>query len=192
MTSVGQKERRTQQRVVKLFREKLGYSYLGNWEERENNRNIEPELLRVWLKQQGHEDALISKALYELEKASGDTSKSLYDRNRAVYDLLRYDVKVRPDAGENTVTVWLVDWKGPEKNDFAIAKEVTVAAADAKGHEKRPDVVIYVNGIALGALELKRSTVSVAEGIRQNLDNQKKFFIERFFTARSRRRRSIT
>ena len=49
-------------------------------------------------------------------------------------------------------------------------------------HTKRPDVVIYVNGIALGVLELKRSTVSVAEGIRQNLDNQKPIFIERFFT----------
>ena len=49
-------------------------------------------------------------------------------------------------------------------------------------HDKRPDVVLYVNGIALGLLELKRSTVSVAEGIRQNLDNQKKDFIRPFFT----------
>jgi type I restriction enzyme R subunit len=43
-------------------------------------------------------------------------------------------------------------------------------------------VVIYINGIALGVLELKRSTVSVAEGIRQNLDNQKKEFIQPFFS----------
>jgi type I restriction enzyme R subunit len=42
--------------------------------------------------------------------------------------------------------------------------------------------VLYVNGIALGVLELKRSTVSVSEGIRQNLDNQKKIFIEHFFS----------
>jgi len=182
MSNVGQKERKTQQRVVKLFRETLGYAYLGNWEEREGNRNIEPERLRAWLKKQGHADALIGKVIFELEKAAGDTGKSLYDRNRAVYEMLRYGVKVRPDVGENTVTVWLVDWKQPEKNDFAIAEEVTVAAADAKAHAKRPDVVIYVNGIALGVLELKRSTVSVAEGIRQNLDNQKKIFIERFFS----------
>ena len=83
-------------------------------------------------------------------------------------------MKVKADVGENTQTVWLIDWKHPEKNHFAIAEEVTVAAADAKAHGKRPDVVLYVNGIALGVLELKRSTVSVAEGIRQNLDNQKK------------------
>jgi type I restriction enzyme R subunit len=182
MSTIGQKERKTQQRVVKLFRDTLGYRYLGNWEEREGNRNIEPEVLQAWLKSKGHADTLIGKVLYELDKVAGDTSKSLYDRNRAVYELLRYGVKVKPDVGENNVTVWLVDWKQPEQNNFAIAEEVTVAAADAKAHEKRPDVVIYVNGIALGVLELKRSTVSVAEGIRQNLDNQKKIFIERFFS----------
>src|SRR5665213_623351 len=182
MSTIGQKERKTQQRVVKLFRDTLGYAFLGNWEEREGNRNIELEFLRAWLKRQGHTDALIGKVLYELDKVAGDTSKSLYDRNRAVYELLRYGVKVKPDVGENNVTVWMVDWKQPEKNDFAIAEEVTVTAADDKAHEKRPDVVIYVNGIALGVLELKRSTVAVAEGIRQNLDNQKKIFIERFFS----------
>ncbi len=47
---------------------------------------------------------------------------------------------------------------------------------------KRPDIVLYVNGIAVGMLELKRSTVSVAEGIRQNLVNQKREFIRSFFT----------
>ena len=55
-------------------------------------------------------------------------------------------------------------------------------AQQAKAATKRPDVVLYVNGIALAVLELKRSTVSVAEGIRQNLDNQKKEFIQPFFS----------
>jgi len=86
-------------------------------------------------------------------------------------------VKVRPDAGEQHTTVWLVDWENPEKNDFAVAEEVTITGENTK----RPDIVLYVNGIAIGVLELKRSTVSVSEGIRQNLDNQKKVFIEPFF-----------
>jgi type I restriction enzyme R subunit len=127
------------------------------------------------------DDALITRALHQLTRTAGDTSKSLYDRNRAVYDLLRYGVKVKPDVGENTQTVWLIDWKHPENNQFGTAEEVTVEGADARAHTKRPDVVLYINGIALGVLELKRSTVSVAEGIRQNLDNQKKEFIEPFF-----------
>ena len=182
MSTVGQVEKKTQQRIVKLFRENLDYDYLGDWTDREGNANIETALLRAWLKKRAVEDVLVTRALHILVKTAGDTGKSLYDRNRAVYDLLRYGVKVKLDVGENTQTVWLIDWKRPEKNDFAIAEEVTVFGADAKAHGKRPDVVIYVNGIALGVLELKRSTVSVAEGIRQNLDNQKKVFIEPFFS----------
>ncbi len=182
MSTVGQRERATQDRVVALFRDTLGYRYLGNWFYREGNANIEPELLRDWLRAQGHGEALIGRALFALDKAANDGSKSLYDRNRAVYELLRYGVKVKADAGENTQTVWLIDWKNPKRNDFAIAEEVTVRGADAKANTKRPDIVLYVNGVALGVLELKRSTVSVSEGIRQNLDNQKREFIRPFFS----------
>ncbi|OIP33290.1 MAG: restriction endonuclease subunit R [Deltaproteobacteria bacterium CG2_30_66_27] len=183
MSTVGQIEKRTQQRVVKLFREQLGYDYLGDWTEREGNRNIEEDLLRRFLREkQSYDETLITQALYILGKAAGDTSKSLYDRNREVYGYLRYGVPVNPGPGQHDQTVWLIDWKRPERNHFAVAEEVTVTGADVKANTKRPDVVLYVNGIALGVLELKRSTVSVAQGIRQNLDNQKKVFIEHFFS----------
>ena len=181
MTTVGQIEKKTQARIVALFQERLGYDYLGDSADRDN-RNIEPVLLTAWLARQGVGNTLITRALHELNRVATDTSKSIYDRNREVYELLRYGVKVQPGMGENRVTVWLIDWKHPQANHFAIAEEVTVKGADAKSSSKRPDVVIYVNGIALGVLELKRSTVSVAEGIRQNLDNQKKEFIQPFFS----------
>jgi type I restriction enzyme, R subunit len=178
MSTVGQVERATQNRVVKLLCEQLGYNYLGNWEEREGNRNIEDDLVRKYLVSQDLSDTLINKALYELHKVADDQIRSLYEINKDVYILLRYGVKVKEDISENTQTVWLIDWKNPLNNDFAVAEEVTVEGE----HTKRPDVVLYVNGIALGVLELKRSVVSVSEGIRQNLDNQKKFFIQPFFT----------
>lgn len=181
MSTVGQIEKRTQARIVRLFRDQLGYEHLGNWLERAGNANIETAWLRPWLERRAVSEGLINRALYLLDKAAGDTSKSLYDRNRAVYDLLRYGVKVKDDVGENTQTVWLIDWEHPEVNHFGVAEEVTVEAADPSAHGKRPDIVLYVNGIALGVLELKRSTISVAEGIRQNLDNQKAIFIEPFF-----------
>ena len=178
MSTVGEREIRTQQRVIAFFRDALGYAYLGNWQDRADNRNVDKARLIGWLKRQGHSDKIIDKALYELDKAAAlGGSKTLYAANREVYGLLRYGVKVRPGVGEQTVTVWLVDWENPGSNDFAIAEEVTVAGENTK----RPDLVLYVNGIALGVLELKRSTVSVTEGIRQNLDNQKKEFIRSFF-----------
>jgi type I restriction enzyme R subunit len=178
MSTVGQGERATQNRVVKLFREQLGYTHLGNWEDRTDNSNIEEAYLLPFLKRQGYSDTLIIRALRELNRVAGDQTKSLYDINKAVYGLLRYGVQVKAEAGENTQTLWLIDWENPLNNDFAIAEEVTVKGE----HSKRPDVVLYVNGIALGVLELKRSIVSVSEGIRQNLDNQKKMFIQPFFT----------
>ena len=179
MSNVGQKERQTQNRVVKFFEEQLDYGYLGNWEYREANSNIEKELLTKWLKGREISDALITRTLRQLDTAAAlGEGKKLFDANKDVYRLLRYGVKEKEGAGEQNQTVWLIDWKNPEANDFAIAEEVTV-----KGElKKRPDIVIYVNGIALGVIELKRSSVSVSEGIRQNLDNQKKAFVRNFFT----------
>lgn len=187
MSTVGQIERRTQKRVVDLFRNVLGYDYLGNWIDRANkigraNRNIEEEYLRPFLAKRGYPPELITRAIQQLTKVATDQSRNLYDTNRAVYDLLRYGVKVKADVGDQTRTVWLIDWAKPEANHFAIAEEVAVKPAGDKSFGKRPDVVIYVNGIALGVLELKRSTVSVSEGIRQSLDNQKPVFIQPFFT----------
>ena len=180
MSDVGQKERETQNRLVKLFHDQLDYEYLGDWHDREaHNSNIETGLLSDWLTKRGVKDILIQRALRELEHAAalGD-GRHLYDANKDVYSLLRYGVKVKESAGEQNQTVWLIDWENPLTNDFAIAEEVSVQGEN----KKRPDVVLYVNGIALGVIELKRSSVSVGEGIRQNLDNQKKAFIRNFFT----------
>ena len=103
MTSVGQREIITQQRVIAFFHDKLGYRYLGNWEYREANSNVEEELLSGWLKGQGHDDKIINKALHELGKTKAlGGSKTLYDANREVYSLLRYGVKVNPDGRGRT------------------------------------------------------------------------------------------
>ena len=177
MSTVGEQEILTQRRVVEFFREALSYSYLGNWRDRPGNCNVEEKLLAGWLKRRGFDSKVVKKALDRLDKAAVGGSKTLYDANREMYGLLRYGVKIQPDAGEQNVTVGLIDWKDPFKNDFAVAEEVTVAGENVK----RPDIVLYVNGIAFGVLELKRSTVSVTEGIRQNLDSQKKEFIRPFF-----------
>jgi type I restriction enzyme, R subunit len=66
MSNVGQLERKTQDRVVGLFRESLGYRYLGNWETRLGNSHIEVELLAKNLRARGYDDKLISKAVDKL------------------------------------------------------------------------------------------------------------------------------
>ncbi|GHB20156.1 restriction endonuclease subunit R [Streptomyces xanthochromogenes] len=179
MSNVGQPERKTQDRVVKLFRDSLGYEYLGNWEHRAANSNVDVELLTRNLRARSYSDNLINKAIDKLKSdVSLGGGRDLYEANRDVYGLLRYGVKVKPGVGERTETVWLVDWACPEANHFALAEEVTVLGQ----HTKRPDIVLYVNGIAFGTIELKRSKVAVSEGIRQSIGNQRPEFIRSFFT----------
>ncbi len=177
MTDIGQVERNTQKRVIELFQNQLGYEYLGDWQDRVGNSNVEKSLLSTFLESQGYSKVKINKALFELTKMAGVQIEDLYDSNKAVYSLLRFGVNVKEKQGEHKETIDLIDWEHPENNHFAIAEEVTVEGKNTK----RPDVVIYVNGIAVGAIELKRSKVSIAEGIRQNLDNQSENFIKPFF-----------
>jgi len=179
MSTVGQRERITQNRIVQFFQQELDYRYLGDWQDRPNNKNIEVDILTAWLKKRGVSDTLIARVIRQLDTAAAlGEGKKLYYANKEVYQLLRYGVKDKEGAGELNQTVWLVDWKHPEENDFAIAEEVSIKGEN----KKRPDIVLYVNGIAMGVIELKRSSVGVSEGIRQNLDNQKKDFIRNFFT----------
>ncbi|WP_298277844.1 type I restriction endonuclease subunit R [Ferroplasma sp.] len=177
MTDIGQKERETQDRVINLFKEEMGYEYLGN-RRHQDNKNIEEEYFKKFLKENGYSDAAINHAYTQLKKSASDTGRSLYDSNKDVYNLLRYGIRIQEAKGDQTQTVWPIDWKNVEKNHFYIAEEVAVNG----GYQKIPDIVLYINGIAVAVLELKRSTVSVSEGIRQNLDNQKDQFIKGFFT----------
>ncbi|MER7477062.1 HsdR family type I site-specific deoxyribonuclease [Streptomyces sp. NPDC126510] len=179
MSDVGQVERKAQGRVVRLFAERLGYRYLGNWEYREGTSNIDLELLTGNLRARGYDDHLIDRAIDQLQKvASLGGGRDLYEANRHVYELLRYGVKVKPSASEQYETVWLIDWSDPQTNDFVVVEEVTIVGRQTK----RPDIVLYVNGLALVTLELKRSRVAVSEGIRQTIGNQKPGFIRSFFS----------
>ena len=178
MSEVGQSERATQNRVVQLFQQQLDYTYLGNWHKRDNNSNVESDLLTIFLRDtQKYNHTIINQAIDELNKLNQDTTKNLYDVNKEIYGLLRYGIKVNPEAGEKTQSVYLINWQEPLKNNFYIAEEVSIKGEN----DKRPDIVLYINGIALAVLELKSSTVSVSEGIRQNLDSQESIFIKSFF-----------
>lgn len=176
---VGQSERATQNHVIELFKstQLLEYTYLGDWTERENH-NIEIDALSANLKKRGYSDTVIRRALDELQKSAVcGSQRELYTANKAVYSLLRYGVRVKDD-NDNDKRVYFIDWGQVGNNDFCIAEEVAVSGSVM---DKRPDLVVYVNGIALAVIELKRSSISVANGIRQNITNQRDDFIAPFF-----------
>lgn len=178
MSTAGAPERTTQNRVIALFCDELGYRYLGDWTDRTTNSNIEETLLASWLAGAGYARDQINRAIYLLRTEADNPNRSLYDNNKACYSLLRYGVPVKAAAGDNTETIQLVNWATPSKNDFAIAEEVTLLG----NHERRPDLVLYLNGLAVGVVELKRSCVSMSTGIRQSISNQRVEFNAWFFS----------
>ena len=178
MSDIGKPEKVTQNRIIELLRDELGYRYLGDWSDREGNSNIEQDLSAKHLKSVGYSGALISAALHRLASEAHNTHRGLYDNNETVYALLRYGVDVQVQAGKPYEKVNLINWGEPQKNDFAFAQEVTLKG----GLERRPDLVLYVNGIAVGVIELKRSIVGIGDGIRQLLSNQKPEFNASFFS----------
>jgi type I restriction enzyme R subunit len=168
----------TQNRIVELFIGNLGYTYLGNWEELENCSNIEERHLSHYLSKQGYNSIQISKAMFELKQVSNSFSEDLYQKNKKVYHLLRNGISLKEDTTTPQTTVNLIDWNNWSNNDFGIAQEVSI-----KGNKhKRPDLVLYVNGIALGVLELKKAAADLTEGIRQTITMQQGHFIESFFS----------
>ena len=180
MSKVGDIERATQNRLVHLFQAQLHYDYLGYWEDRENNSNIEEAELKKYLQStKKYSDELIGKAIFALKKqANINTTDNLYTANKEVYSMLRYGTAQKVEAITKPETVHFIDWEHPLQNNFAIAEEVTIKGAK----ERRPDIVLYINGIAIGVLELKKASVAVNEGIRQNLSNQSYLFNRPFFT----------
>jgi type I restriction enzyme R subunit len=182
MNNLIRSELKTQKRVIDLFTDNknnsLNYRYLGNWSDRKNNRNIELKLLSANLSSRGYSDTQISSALQKLERSADTTGITLNQANLRTYQLLRYGIKIQTSVNEEYKTIHLIDWQNVNANDFAIAEEVTLRG----GHERRPDLVIYINGIAIAVIELKRSSVEVGDGIRQLISNQEEIFNMSFFS----------
>ncbi len=169
-------ERVTQNRIISFFQKELGYIYLGNLENNKNS-NIRWEDWKLFLSASGYKDEFIESIQAEFNKELLNSAQSPYQTNKNIYSILKYGLKIAEYSGQAPKTIYFIDWEHADKNTFYIAEEVTVS----ENIDKRPDLVIYINGIAVAVIELKKSTISVADGIRQNITNQRDQFIQKFF-----------
>ena len=180
MAKINEAERKTQDRLLALFRDRstLGYEYYGDLRHQLNGNVITEKLMSFLVSKQKYSVTLSAKAVDALVQAAGNLQQGLYKANQDAYSLLKYGAKVKENPGEPEKTVYFIDWEHSHNNEYAIAEEVTIKS----GSERRPDLVVYINGIAIAVIELKKSTVSVSQGIRQNISNQNEHFNKPFFT----------
>ena len=120
MSNIGDSERKTQNRVIDFFKNKLHYTYLGNLSEQENSNIIEDKLSE-YLKSRGHSERLINGAIDELKKTSLNLQQGLYSANKEVYSLLKYGAKVKENIDKPAKTVYFIDFDDIGNNDFYIA-----------------------------------------------------------------------
>lgn len=95
-----------------------------------------------------------SEAIKEIQRI---TSPELLANNEAFHRLLTEGIPItkRINGEDRGDRVWLIDFQNPLNNDFVVANQLTVIE---NNHNKRPDVVIFVNGIPLVVIELKNPT----------------------------------
>lgn len=192
-------EREYQDKIVRLFTEELHYAYLGCLQypkgksqtiDGQRNTPIREDDLRAFLTAQKQADGTARYTAMQIEGAIDELrhtaqlprwhKDALLDTNDAVYRLMTFHADIKPAPDKNEEAVFFFDFENIQANRFAIAEEVSYID-HFTGQNARPDLVVYVNGIALAVIELKRSTVSLEEGIRQCLSNEQDL-IPSFFT----------
>ena len=82
------------------------------------------------------------------------TSPELISNNEAFHRMLTEGITVnyQKDGHKRGDLVWLIDFNNPENNDFVVSNQFTVIE---EGVNKRPDVILFINGLPLVVIELK-------------------------------------
>jgi len=133
-------------------------------------------------KEYSFSDANIQKAVQELSHLPFD---SLMTNNTAIYDLLTLGKSLEQtiDDYSRSYSLHYIDWKNPENNVFHVSDEYEVERRHSK-QTRRPDIVLFVNGIPLVVIECKRPDIKdpIKEAISQHLRNQKSDEVPELFT----------
>jgi type I restriction enzyme, R subunit len=127
-------------------------------------------------------DSNIQKAVQALTDIPFD---SLMNTSEQVYDLLTLGKSLEQtiDGYTKSFSLHYIDWQHPENNVYHVCDEFVLERRNSK-QTRRPDIVLFVNGIPLAVIECKRPDLKDAaeEGISQHLRNQRTDEIPELFT----------
>ena len=139
--------------VLQLINEGLGYNYVyGPEVERDYHSPLYEDVLLPALQRinKGLPMEAVNEAIYKIKNFESGT---LLQKNMVFTDYLQNGVPVKffANGEERSTLVYLVDFKNPANNDFTVANQWTFI----ENSEKRPDVILFVNGMPLVIVELK-------------------------------------
>ena len=154
--------------VIELFRNDLGYDYAyGPDIERDFYCPLYEEVLidSLYRLNRGLPDDAIQDALFKLKNFENG---ELVQKNSVFMDYLQNGIPVRYFVGgeERSSIVYLVDYKNPDNNSFIVANQWTFI----ENSNKRPDVILFLNGLPVVLVELKspsREETDASEAYRQ-------------------------
>lgn len=154
--------------VLQLLNEGLGYTYVyGPDVERDYHSPLYEDVLLPALQRinKGLPQDAINEAIYKLKNFE---SGSLLQKNMTFTDYLQNGISVKyfVNGEERSTLVYLVDFKNPANNDFTVANQWTFI----ENSEKRPDVILFINGLPLVVVELKspsREETDASDAYRQ-------------------------
>jgi len=89
-------------------------------------------------------------------------TQNLFENNRRFHRLLIDGVPVAYQEGDRTVhdQAWLIDWSNPDNNDWLVVNQFTVTE---NRRNRRPDIVVFINGLPLAVIELKNAASQTAD-----------------------------
>ena len=154
--------------VIQLFTDHMGYNYAyGPDVSRDYHSVLYEGMLMPALQRINPRlpQSALTEAVYKLTNIESGT---LVQKNMVFMDYLQNGVPVKYVIGgeERADLVYLVDYETPAKNDFTVANQWTIV----EHSEKRPDVILFVNGLPLVVVELKspsREETDASEAYRQ-------------------------
>ena len=161
-------ENNYEQAIIQLFRNDLGYEYAyGPDIERDFYSPLYEEVLLDSMYRLNRElpDDAIQDALFKLKNFENG---ELVQKNAVFMDYLQNGIPVRFYVGgeERSSIVYLVDYKNPDNNSFIVANQWTFI----ENSNKRPDVILFLNGLPVVLVELKspsREDTDASEAYRQ-------------------------
>ena len=135
-----------------------------------------PEVLRESLKRLNPSvpDGKLSEIAAELAEYRGADGLNLAT-NRELYELLRNGKSVEFTDAEGDVRseiVRIIDFDDPAENDFKVVRQMWICGGDDVW--RRPDVIIFVNGLPLVFIELKNADKKVENAFTDNLTNYRR------------------